>query len=70
MAVANVPANAAPNHAMLAVTRPASWSPREIVSRSLFPLVALLLLALLPLVGPWFLLVATFVWWRIVTRIG
>lgn len=55
---------------MLAVTRSVSWSPPEIVRRSLFPLVALLLLALLPLTGPWFLLVATFVWWRIVTRIG
>ena len=38
--------------------------------RSLFPLVALLLLLAVPLIGPWWLFAATFVWWRIVTRIG
>lgn len=55
---------------MLVAVRSADRTPLEIVHRSLFPLVALALLALLPLTGPWFLLVATFVWWRIVTRIG
>jgi hypothetical protein len=38
--------------------------------RSLFPLVACALLLLVPLIGPWLLLVLTFAWWRIVTRIG
>jgi hypothetical protein len=46
------------------------WSPTEILTRSLFPLVALLLLGLLPWIGAYAFLIATFVWWRIVTRIG
>jgi hypothetical protein len=46
------------------------WSLSEIVTRSLLPLVALLLLMLLPWIGAYAFLVATFVWWRIVTWIG
>jgi len=42
----------------------------ETVMRSLFPLVACGLLLLTPWIGGWALLGLTFVWWRIVTRIG
>lgn len=43
---------------------------RELAGRSLFPLVALLLLAAVPLVGPWIFTVLVFAWWRVVTWIG
>lgn len=52
------------------LARAASWSPTEIVARSLFPFVTLLLLALLPLLGAYAFAILTFVWWRVVTRIG
>ena len=42
----------------------------EIVVRSLFPLLAIVLLASVPWIGPWWFLAATFVWWRIVTVVG
>ena len=38
--------------------------------RSLFPLVALLLLWSTPLLGPWTLLVLALAWWRCVTHIA
>lgn len=38
--------------------------------RSLFPLVACGLLLLVPFIGPWPLLVLTFGWWHVVTRIA
>ncbi len=44
--------------------------PVELVGRSLFPLMAMLLLALVPLLGPGWVLLATFGWWRLVARIG
>ena len=45
----------------------ASWSPTEIVARSLFPFVAL---ALLPLIGAYAFALLVVVWWRVVTRLG
>lgn len=42
----------------------------ETVTRSLFPLMACVLLLLVTLVGPWSLPVTTYVWWRLVTRVG
>lgn len=48
----------------------ASWSPTEIVARSLFPFVALALLALLPLLGAYVFALLVVVWWRVVTRLG
>ncbi|HEU4418012.1 MAG TPA: hypothetical protein VFT55_03685 [Planctomycetota bacterium] len=44
--------------------------PSEVIVRSLFPLVAIALLASVPWIGPWWFLVATFVWWRVVTVVG
>lgn len=41
-----------------------------IAVRSLYPLAAIALLSMLPLVGAVTFLTATFVWWRVVTRIG
>lgn len=41
-----------------------------LVGRSLFPIVALLLIWGTVIWGPWWTLVLTVVWWRIVTRIG
>lgn len=41
-----------------------------IAGRSLFPIVALLLILGTVLWGPWVTLVLTFLWWRLVTRIG
>ena len=48
----------------------ASWSPTEIVARSLFPFVALALLALVPLLGAYVFALLVVVWWRVVTRLG
>ena len=42
----------------------------EIVARSLFPLVAIGLLATVLWLGPWWFLGATLVWWRVVTLVG
>lgn len=42
----------------------------ETVMRSLFPLMTCLLLLLVTLIGPWSLPVTTYVWWRLVTRVG
>ena len=47
-----------------------SWSVAQIASRSLFPLMAIALLASSIWIGPWLVLVLTFVWWRMVTRVG
>ena len=44
--------------------------PTAIVVRSLFPLVAIGLLASVPWIGPWWFLGATFAWWRVVTLVG
>ena len=41
-----------------------------IVGRSLFPIMALLLILGTLVWGPWVTLVLAVVWWRIVTRIG
>jgi hypothetical protein len=41
-----------------------------VVGRSLFPLTALVLLAGTFVWGPWVTLGATYVWWRLVGRIG
>ncbi len=50
--------------------RPATLAPVEIAMRSLFPLMALALLLLVPWLGPWVFAGITFVWWRVVTTIG
>lgn len=42
----------------------------ETVMRSLFPLVACGLLLLTPWIGAWALLLLTYGWWRIVTRVA
>ncbi|MEO6596322.1 MAG: hypothetical protein ABIP94_16355 [Planctomycetota bacterium] len=42
----------------------------EVVSRSLFPWMALALLTSSLWIGPSWFLALTFVWWRLVTRIG
>ena len=42
----------------------------DFVLRSLYPFVACTLLVATMWLGPWWLLVATLVWWRIVTRIA
>ena len=41
-----------------------------VIGRSLFPVIALVLLAGTFVWGPWVTLVATYVWWRLVGRIG
>ena len=50
--------------------RPATLAPVEIAMRSLFPLIAIALLLLVPWIGAWAFAGATFVWWRVVTTIG
>jgi len=44
--------------------------PTDIIVRSLFPLLAITLLASVVWIGPWWFLAATFVWWRVVTVVG
>lgn len=41
-----------------------------VIGRSLFPVIALVLLAGTFVWGPWVTLGATYVWWRLVGRIG
>lgn len=42
----------------------------QVLGRSLFPIVALVLIAGTMLWGPWVTLVLALVWWNVVTRIG
>lgn len=55
---------------MIAPLTSPPWSLRQLLTHSLFPLVALLLLALLPVLGAGWFLLSVFAWWRIVTWIG
>jgi hypothetical protein len=58
------------DHGPLPMPRPATLAPVEIAMRSLFPLLAIVLLLLVPWIGAWAFAAATFVWWRVVTTIG
>lgn len=50
--------------------RPALGVVGQVLGRSLFPLVALLLIAGTALWGPWVTLVLAFAWWNVITRIA
>jgi hypothetical protein len=45
-------------------------APAELVARSLFPLVAIGLLASVLWLGPWPFLAAVWLWWKLVTVVG
>lgn len=45
-------------------------SPAQVLGRSLFPIVALALIAGTAIWGPWVTAVLTFAWWKVVTRVG
>ena len=53
-----------------APTNAASWPLRQLIGRSMLPLVALLLIAGVAIYGPWVGLALTWLWWRLVCRIA